>query len=900
MRGRIVSLFRNLLRGNSVEQALDDELQSSVELLIEEKMKDGTPRDEARRRALIELGCIEQVRTKVREVRAGRFLEDLAAELKFTSSRLRRSPGFTLTAVLTLTLGIGATLAIFSIVDGVLMRPLPFAQPDRLVILGNLPEDVPASGDAPRVTAPAVGIYSRATDAFSAMGAYHQDWFELSGQGDAAQISAARMNATLFQALGVTPLVGRTFTQREDDESQQVAVISYQMWRNRFAGDANILGKTILLSRRPYQVIGIMPRTFEFPLVPGQLNRSELWVPMSFTQGEIVNQSGSWNYTLVGRLKPGVTAEQARQNMEPLGPEIAHRLPPGGQSMRIHAQVLGLMDATVAEARPLLHMLFLAVVVVLVIACANLAGLLLVRVIHRRHETAVRMSLGASTTRILCESLLESLFISLAGGLSGFVLAWVALRVGTRFLPENLPRVSAISLDHSVIGFALLLVALTGLICGVLPAIAAARTSVNNHLKEGGRTDTPGGSQARLRSALVICELAATLVLLAGAGLLLRSFEKLREVDLGFNIDHAVTAHFGLPGRQYSSQAAVNIFDQTLLQKLRTLPGIDAVGVTTALPGGGGDNTTFVPEGYVPPLGAGMNLAWNGTVFGDYFQAAGIHLSRGRFFRESDTASSPLVVIVNQTLAEKFWPGQDPIGKRLYIGVRGSPMPWQTVVGEVGDIKQSGADQTTLPQFYQPASQFKPSIGKFAPPNMLYGNYGTIVMRGTQSPEQIAAGLRSVVHSLDPQLPLTHLATMEQLVREGQESRRFNTVLISGFAAAAVLLALLGIYSVIAFATIQRTHEFAIRLALGATRSNLLRIVLSSGMKLGTVGCVIGTIGAVFTTRFLRAFLFQVSPLDPAAMVLAIVVVLVLALVASFIPAQRAASLQPQGALRSE
>jgi len=900
MPSRIVSLFRNLLRKNTVEQALDEELQSAVELLTEEKVKEGLSHSEARRRALVELGGIEQVKAKVREIRVGRLLENFAADLRFAFRQLRKSPGFTLAAVLTLAFGIGATLTIFSIVEGVLMRPLPFLEPDRLAILGNAPEGVPLDGGAPHVTAPAVGIYARTTKVFSAMGAYQQRGFELSGQVEPAGIMAARLNATVFQVLGVAPLLGRTFTQKEDDGSQQVAVISYEMWRDRFSGDANILRKKILLDRKSYEIIGVMPRTFEFPLVPGQLNRSELWVPMSFTQGELVNQAGSWNYYLIGRLKPGVTAEQARQSLESVGPEIVGRLPSAIQSMRIHARVASLMAVTVAEARPLVHMLFLAVAVVLLIACANLASLLLVRVIRRRHETAVRRSLGASITRILCGNLLESLSLSLAGGLGGLALAWAALSVGTRFLPETLPRISAIGLDSGVVGFAFLLVVLTGLVSGALPAVAAARTNLNDHLKEGGRTDTPAGSQARLRSVLVVCELAAAVVLLTGAGLLMRSFEKLREVDLGFSTDHTMTTFFGLPGQQYSSQAAVDVFDRELLQRLRALPGVEAVGVTTAMPGGGADNTTFVPEGYVPPPGTGLNLAWNGTVLGDYFQAAGIPLLRGRFFRDSDTATSPLVVIVNRTLAEKYWPNQDPIGKRLYIGVAGAPMPWQTVVGEIGDIKQSGADQATLPQFYQPASQLKPSIGKYAPPNMLYGNYGTVVMRGVLPSDQMAEGLRSIVHSIDPQLPLIHVASMEQLVREGQGSRRFNTVLISSFAAAAVLLAMLGIYSVIAFSAMQRTHEFAIRLALGATRANLLHVVLNSGVRLGLAGCVIGAIGAVFTTRLMRALLFQVNPLDPVVLGLATTSILVLVLAASLIPARRAASLEPMQALRSE
>lgn len=897
---RIASIFRNLLRRRHVEQALDDELQSSVDLLIEEKMNEGLSRSEARRRALIELGGVEQVRVKVSEIRAGRLLEDFAADLRFTLRQLRGSPGFTVAAVLTLAFGIGATITIFSIVEGVLMRPLPFLEPDRLVILGNAPEGLPVDAGAPHITAPAAGVYARLTSVFSSVGAYRQVGFELSGQGEPEQIGAARMNASIFKTLGVSPLLGRTFTTQEEDDRQQVAVISYQMWRKRFAGDARVLDKKLFLNRKSYAIVGVMPRTFEFPMVPGQLNRSELWVPMSFSQSELVNQAGSWNFYLVGRLKPGVTQEQARQNMEPAGPEIAQNLPSAIQSMRLHARVMSLRDATVARSAPLVHTLFLAVAVVLVIACTNLAGLLLVRVIRRRHEIALRMALGARTKRILFASLIESLSISLAGGAGGLVLAWAALHAGIRYLPESLPRISAIGLDSGVVLFALLLVVLTGLLCGAIPAMTAARTNLNHHLKESGRTDTPSGSQARLRSILVVGELAAAIVLLTGAGLLLRSFEKLREVDLGFNTDNAIAASFGLPGQQYSSQAAVDVFDRALLQRLASLPGVEAAGITTATPGRDADNTTFVPEGYVPPPNAGLNLAWNGTVLGDYFQAAGIPLLRGRLFREGDNATAPLVVIVNHALAQKYWPNQDPIGKRLYIGVAGSLMPWQTVVGEVGDIKQDGADQATLPQFYQPASQRKPAIGKYAPSNMLHGNGGTIVLRGTLPPEQMAESLRSVVHTIDPQLPLTHVSSMKQLMGAGQESRRFNTVLISSFAAAAVLLALLGIYSVIAFSAAQRTHEFAVRLALGATRANLLRLVLNSGMKLGIAGCAIGIVGAVFSTRLLRSLLFQVSPLDPVTLALAAIAILVLTLIASLIPARRAASLQPQQALRSE
>ncbi|MDR3726317.1 MAG: ABC transporter permease [Terracidiphilus sp.] len=825
----------------------------------------------------------------------------LLLDIRFALRQLRQSPGFTLMAVLTLAFGIGATTAIFSIVEGVLLRPLPFPQQDRLLCFGDVPEGVDAGGGAPNVTAPAVGFYRRDMHAFSSLGAYQQTGFELSGASAPAQINASRLTASMFPVLGIAPLMGRTFTEPEDVGRQQLAVISFQMWHSRFHDDAHILGTTILLDRKPYEIIGVMPREFEFPLVPGQLNRSELWVPMSFSQGELVNGAGSWNYGMLGRLKPGVTPAQALQDAQPVALEIQRNFPKGMGTLRIHPVAVPLTEATVTQARPLVRTLFLAVAVVLFIACANLAGLLLVRVIRRRREIAVRLALGASGGAVVRQSLMEALLLSLGGGLLGLVLASAALRVGVSFLPETLPRVSAIGLDWRVVGFALLLALLTGLLCGLVPAFSAARTGVSEALKEGGRTGSAGGGNARLRSALVIAELAVALVLLTASGLLLRSFEKLRSVDLGFRTDHTLTAFYGLPRQQYSTQSAVDAFNSELVRKLEQLPGVQAAGTTSLLPNGGGNSSNaFVPEGYVPPKGAALNLAWASQVIGNYFRAAGIPLVRGRDFTEADRAGSPLVVIVNRTLAERFWPGQDPIGKRIHIGVPESQTPWMTIVGEIGDIKQTSADAETLSQMYTPASQLKDSIAGFAPPDMLTGTYGSIVLRSQLPPEQMEDSLRATVRSIDPKLPLIHIESMEKVVAEGQASRRFSTALISSFAAAAVLLALLGIYSVIAFSAALRTHELAIRLALGSQRSSVLRLVLVSGAKLGLIGCGIGAVAAVFATRLLRSLLFQVDPLDPLVIVSAAILIFLLALAASLIPARRAASIEPMQALRNE
>jgi predicted permease len=823
-------------------------------------------------------------------------------ELRYAVRQLRRSPGFTLTAVLTLAFGIGATTAIFSIVEGVLLRPLPFSDPSRLVLLADIVEGVDYGGDTPGVTAPGVRIYMRDTTAFSNLGSYQPSTYELSGIGDPSQIEATRLTANMFAVLGVSPLMGRVFTPKEDASSAPLAVLSYGMWHSRFHGDQRILGRKILLDRKPYEIVGVMPRDFAFPLVPVQLNRTELWIPMSLTPEEVARGAGGWSYYLVGRLKPGVTPEQAQQDAIGAAREIMRSFPPALARRRIDPLVQRLDEVTVAQARPLVRTLFFSVVVVLFIACANLAGLLLVRVIRQRHEISVRLALGASAAAVVRKSLAEVLLLSLGGGLLGLALAAVALRAGVSLLPVTLPRASSIGLDWPLVGFALGLAVLTSGLCGLIPALAAVRTGVNETLKEGGRTGSAGSGHARLRSALVITELAVALVLLMASGLLLRSFEKMRSVDLGFHADHMLTAAYSLPRQQYSTQAAVDAFDVALRTRLEELPGVQAVGATTLLPAANQDvRATFTPEGYVPPKGAGLNLVWASEVMGEYFSAAGIHLIRGRDFTPADTASAPLVTIINRTLAERYWPGQDPIGKRLHRGsAEATTLPWLTVVGEISDVKELAADLPTMNQFYIPASQAKTDAGSFATPQMLSGDTGSIVVRGQRPPEQLAGELRAIVRSIDAQLPLTHVESMEQVVDEGQAPRRFQTALVSIFAGAALLLAVLGVYSVIAFSVALRTQEMAIRLALGSQRSSVMRLILTSGARLGLIGCGIGALAALFATRLLRSLLFDVDPLDPMVLVLAALSIFLLALAASVIPARRAASVDPMQALRAE
>jgi predicted permease len=824
-------------------------------------------------------------------------------DLRIAIRHLLKSPGFTTTAVLMLALGIGATTAIFSIVEGVLLRPLPFPHSERLVALSDILQGAEVGGNGEAgVTAPDIRAYTRDTHSFEDLGGYQQMGYELSGIGEPAQVNAARLSGGVLPALGVAPLMGRFFTQQEDDGKESVTVVSYGLWQNRLHGDAHVLGSKILLDRKPYIVIGVMPRDFEFPLVPGHLNNSELWVPMSFTQQELTTGAASWNFSMVGRLKAGITPGQAQSDAERVAQATMRSYPAFMSSLHIRAVVRSLHEETVEQARQLVRTLFLATMVVLLIACANLAGLLLVRAIRRRRQIAVQMALGAPAGTLLREAVLESLVVSVTGGVLGLGLAAIALRVGVSLLPETLPRIEEIGLDGQVVLFAIVLSALTGVVCGLAPAFAALRTNVNETLKQGGRTGAAGGGHARLRSALVVGEIAVALVLLAASGLLLRSFEKMRAVDLGFRPDHVLTASYSLPQKQYTTQAAVDEFNHELIRRLEQLPGVKFAGLTSFLPASGGNsNSSFIAEGYVPPKGAGMNLATMVTVEGDYMQAIGVPLLSGRFFTPADTADAQLVAIVNHKLAEHYWPGSSPLGKRLRLGLQETnPTPWVTIVGEVADVKESSPDVPNKEQYYEPIAQAEKDIGPFASPTDLNGNGGSIVVRTALEPEQMANVLRATARSIDAQLPLTQVQSMERTVSDSEAPRRFNTAVISAFAIAAVLLAALGMYSVIAFSAALRVQEMAIRMALGSQRAGILGLVFASAAKLAVVGCAIGLLGAAGASRLLGSFLFGVSPFDPLVLALAAVFVLLLAGLASLLPARRAASVDLMSALRAD
>jgi predicted permease len=900
---RIFLRFYLLFADSKVEADLAREIAAHLALLEDQYLSQGMTPEDARRAARLAYGGVDQAKQLHREERAFQGLGQILQDTRYTFRQLRKSLGFTVTAILMLALGIGATTAIFSIVEGVLLRPLPFPDPDRLVILGDVLEGSHCASCAQySVTASDIRNYMRDTQSFSHLGGYRGRLFELSGTGDPAAVNATRMSGEVFAALGVAPLLGRTFTQQEDEEQQQVAVLSYGMWRSRFHGDANVLGSKIILYRKPYTVIGVMPRDFEFPLNPGHVNHSELWLPLSLQPEEFTaGSAAAWNSRMVGRLRSGVTVEQAQSDAERVARETMRDYPAYMRSLRIHAAVTLLQEDTVAQARPLVRTLFFAVLVVLLIVCANLAGLLLVRAIRRRREIAVRLALGARAATVLRQAIVESMVLSIAGGAMGLALAAAALRVGVSLLPQTLPRINEIGLNWPVMLFALGLALLTGFLCGLAPAFAAIRTSVNETLKEGGRTGTSGSGHSRLRSALVVAEIAVALTLLIASGLLLRSFEKMRDVKLGFRPDHTLAALYVLPHQRYRTQSAIDEFRKILLNDLGQLPGVEAVGVTSFLPAAGDAwGIAFTIDGYVPARGAGLNMAAMSLVESDPFEALGIRVLRGRVFTESDNAGSPLVAIVNRKMAERYWPGQDPIGKRLRRGLPETSTPWMTVVGEVEDVKLGSPDAETMPQVYQPVTQTVASEGVFASVGELSAADGWIVLRSHMAPEQMQDTLRATVRNIDSQLPLYQMQTMEHAISKSEAPRRFNTVLISSFAITAVLLSVLGIYGVIAFSVALREQEMAVRIALGCQRSGLVLYILSSGARLAASGCGLGLLGAVAASGLLRSFLFEVSPFDPGVLALSAMAMLLLALAASALPARRASSTDPTLALRGE
>jgi putative ABC transport system permease protein len=821
---------------------------------------------------------------------------ELAQNFRLPLRQLREAPGFSLTIILVLALGIGSTTAIFSLVEGVLLRPLPFNDAGRLVLVG----DHLAGGPGVSVTAREIDTYARATSAFSSLGGYASTSYELSGAAIPEEINAARLTAGVLPTLGVQPIVGRVFTAQEENAHQPLAVISYALWLNRYQRSPFVLGTSLVLDRRVYTIIGVMPRSFEFPLEPGHLDQAQLWVPMSLTSDELSeSHAGAWAYQMIARLRDGVTFPQAARDAGRVAQQVMRGFPVGMSRIRIQGDVTPLLEHAVSDARPLLRTLFFAVAVVLLLACMNVAGLLLVRAIRRRRECAVRLALGAGFSAIIRESVCEGLWLSFAGGLLGLTLAAISIRAALHLLPESMPRVDSISIDGSVVTFALVLALATGILCSLAPAFAALRTNLSENLKEGGKTGTGTASHSWLRSALVVFEIAIAMLLLTTSGAFLRSFQKMRAVDPGFRPDHVLVAGYQLPLKQYPSDVSLDTFNHAVVDRLAGKPGVVAVGITDLLPATGAARGAAYTIEDLPAARWRLQFAMLSTTYGDYFHAMSIPLIDGRFFTLEDRSNAPLVVIVNQSMAQASWPGQRAIGKRIHVGNPQKALPWATVVGVVADTTIGARDEPSTDQWYSPAQQPATLYGQATSGLLTNPASGYIALRSALPPEQMTQVLRSTVAEIDPLLALQQVQPMNAVVSNVEAPRRFNTDLITAFAAAALLLAVTGIYAVVTFSVSLRAQEIAIRMALGARRSGIARLVFISGAKLALLGCGFGLLGSLAISRLVRSFLFQVSATDPLVYASATLAMIGMTLLASALPATRAASADPIDALRS-
>jgi putative ABC transport system permease protein len=801
-------------------------------------------------------------------------METLLKDIRYGVRTLLKTPGFTAAAVIALALGIGANTAIFSVVNAVLLRPLPFQQSDQLVMVWEKRAQLGRERNV--VSPPDFNDWRAQNQVFEDMAAFSGQGFNLGAGTEPERIQGAGVSPSLFSILRVQPRLGRAFQADEDrPNSNPVVIIGSALWQRSFASDPEIVGKTIKLDEKAYTVVGVMPADFVFPD-----RRAEIWVPLTLSP-EDANNRGGHNLRVVARLKPGVTLQQARTEMDSITAQLE-------QQYKVNtghrANVFSLYDEVVAGARPALLVLLGAVAFVLLIACANVANLLFARSSARQKEMAIRTALGARRSRIIRQLLTESVILAITGGIVGVLLALWGLDLLLAIGGNSIPRVKEIKLDSWVLGFSILISLATGLLFGLVPALQASKPDLNETLKEGGRSASGSIRHNRTRSFFVIAEVAICLVLLIGAGLMLRSFARVVSVSPGFNPDNLLSMNLALSGSRYGGAEQVASFYQRALERLSSLPGVQSAAATSGLPMAGGFGSRYFGiEGRPPqPAGQGFNANVNLTTPG-YFQTMNIPLIQGRDFDQRDVMKAPEVVIINQDMVRRYWPDEDPIGKRLAVGNG----PWRTVVGVVGDVKQAGLDIETRPEMFWPYYQLPLS-------------FSTFVVRTSGDPEAMTSGVRRAMQDIDEALPLYDIKPVNEVISESVAPRRFNMLLLSIFAGLALVLAAVGLYGVISYSVSQRTHEIGIRMALGASHKSVLRLVVGQGMILALIGVGIGVIASFFLTKFMATLLFGVSATDPLTFVGISVLLTGVSIVASFIPARRAMKVDPMVALRYE
>jgi putative ABC transport system permease protein len=804
-------------------------------------------------------------------------MQTLWQDLRYGARMLLQKPGFTLIAVITLALGIGANAAIFSVVNGVLLRPLPFKDPDRLMLiretkLPQFPEFSVSPGN--------FLDWRKQNTVFERLVAFNGVSFNMIGAGDPEQIRGMKVTDGFFAMLGAQPLLGRDFLPEEDQPGRDnVVILNYGLWQRRFGGDPKILNQTLTLSGQSYTVIGVMPATFRF----GGPDL-DLWKPMAFTAQEAQIHGGHW-LGAIGRLKPGATENHARAEMITIAGRLAAQYPDANTGWSV--KLMPLLEYTVRSVKPALIVLLCAVAFVLLIACANVANLLLARAAGRQKEIAIRTAVGAGRARIIRQLLTESGLLALLGGAAGLALAKWGMDLLLKLAPQGLPRMNDVSLDGRALAFTAVVTLLTGVIFGLVPALQSSKPNLNETMNDTGRGSTEGRQRQLVRSALVVLEVASALVLLVGAGLFIKSFWRLQQVDPGFNPDNTLTLTVSLPRTKYPEDTQRIAFFQQLLENVGALPGVQAAGATNPLPLTGDTVLAFVVQGRpaLPP-GAGQSTNFY-AASADYFKALGIPLRRGRLFTERDVRDSPHVAVINETMARKIFPDEDPIGKRITFDGGGKNPDWYEIVGIVGDVKQYGLDQATPMQTYEPYTQ------------QTYSSM-TLVARTAGDPAKLTAAIRNAVLQLDKEQPIANIRTLDEILSTSVAQQRFSTLLLGIFAAVAMLLAAVGIYGVLSYAVTQRTHEIGIRVALGAARSDVLRLVVGAGMRLTLLGVGAGLAAAFALTRLMSTLLFDVSATDPMTFGLIALLIVTVALLACWVPARRATKVDPMVALRIE
>jgi predicted permease len=874
-----------LIRRERFRSELDEEMAFHRAEAEKDFAAEGMPKKAARQAAKRQFGNAERLKEKSSEV-IGFRLETVAQDLRYAFRQLMQNPGFTVVITLTLALSIGANSAIFSVIDAVLLKSLPYPEPDKLMRLFLSNSEYP---QFPLNPFDFRDFRSR-NKSFESMAAYTRNDLQLSGSGDPIRLNGFATTAGYFHVLGLKPKLGREFDENAEIPGNGLQVIlSDGLWRTKFEAAPNIVGRKITLDLEPYTVIGVMPPGTEHPgndyhALPFG-DSVDVWAPFPF-KGD-PGQRGSHYIEGIGRLKPGVTAEQAKAEMNAIMTQLG-REHEGDRGWGV--LVMPLYQDVVGSNRTMLLVLLGAVGMVLLIACANAANLLLARAAARQREVAVRLALGAPRSRLIRQMLTESLLISFLGGGLGALLAIEGVRVLVALLPAGFPRASEIHVNAPVFAFTLLISAATGLLFGLAPALQASRTDPRQGLHEGGRSATGSGRQRRLRSLLVISEVSLACVLLIGAGLMLRSFLNLLHLDPGFRQDHVLTATLSLPQTRYKSPTEITGFYNRLVSGMDAIPGVQSAGLGSDLPWTGYDENAggFTIEGKQPPLHSEFHARYH-WASQDYFRSLGIPLIHGRFFNaaESIYKAAPLVLIVNKALAQRYWPGEDVIGKRITFEDHPKDSDWITIVGEVGDVKDKPNSAGAEPAFWWPPSQrLDPDI--------------YLVVRSNADPQSLIGSVREQVKTLDPTLAVADVRLMDQIADQGIATPRFAFFLVGLFAGLAIVLAAIGTYGVISYSVSRRIPEFGLRLALGAPQSGLLRLVLAQAARLAVTGTVLGIVIALTLARVMRSLIYNVSPADPLTFAAVGLMVIAIALLACYLPARRATKANPMVALRAE